>query len=201
MKTGKIHEIGGESKLGISAKGRTINIPLNVYRDYNEMGYGDDEYLMLMDQVIVPVLKEFSPDLCVISSGYDAAIGDKMGSFRVTPIGYGLMTRMVMNAVGNGKVGLILEGGYNLCTMPRSIACCIHSCLVGKTDRNLNLEQYENEFIEMLGDGKAAEVFDEWKLFQRDGISEQHLRNNRNEIDAVMRKIKDSHKDFWRCFK
>merc|ERR1712154_371192 len=94
LKTGRVQEIGGESGDGDDdndfnkyerSKGKNINIPLNVYRNYNEMGYGDDEYLMLMEKAIIPVLKEFEPDLCIISSGFDAGIGDKMGSFRVTP--------------------------------------------------------------------------------------------------------------------
>ena len=105
---------------------------------------------MLLNKLVIPVLKELNPDLCVISSGFDACIGDTMGRFRITPICYGLMVRLIINACQSNTVAIALEGCYNVCTMPRAIGCCIYSCLKGKTEGNLTLNQYETEFMNSM---------------------------------------------------
>jgi acetoin utilization deacetylase AcuC-like enzyme len=87
----------------------TINIPLTA-------GSGDEEYLKAMEETVEPAIKRFQPDLLLISAGFDAGEGDLIGSMRVTPQGFGeLATRA-------GRLcerrALILEGGYNLETLP-----------------------------------------------------------------------------------
>jgi acetoin utilization deacetylase AcuC-like enzyme len=87
----------------------TINIPLTA-------GSGDEEYLQAMEETVEPAIKRFQPDLLLISAGFDAGEGDLIGSMRVTPQGFGeLATRA-------GRLcerrALILEGGYNLDTLP-----------------------------------------------------------------------------------
>jgi acetoin utilization deacetylase AcuC-like enzyme len=87
----------------------TINIPLTA-------GSGDEEYLQAMEETVEPAIKRFQPDLLLISAGFDAGEGDLIGSMRVTPQGFGeLATRA-------GRLcerrALILEGGYNLETLP-----------------------------------------------------------------------------------
>lgn len=52
------------------------------------------------------------PDIIIVSCGFDAAKGDPLGGFRVTPSGYANMTRQLMNF--SKKVALVLEGGYNI---------------------------------------------------------------------------------------
>eukprot|EP01083_Nonionella_stella_P078698 215514_1 len=192
--TGSINDIGG-----IGAEGKNINIALNVYNNCNPYGYGDKEYLMLLEQLVIPVLKEFNPDLCIISSGFDAGIGDTMGQFRITPICYGLMVRWIIDACKSNKVAMVLEGGYNLCTMPRSIACCIHSCLKGKTNQNITLKEYEREFNESLNQDQKN-VFDQWRLFQNERISKEHEQNTISETNSVIQNVVEIHNKYWKCF-
>ena len=194
-KGSEMHHVGGNEAMGTN-----INIPLDVYYNYNECGYGDEAYLRLMDKLILPVLREFNPDLIVISSGFDACIGDKMGNFRVTPICYGLMTRLIINASEKNKVALVLEGGYNLCTMPRAIGCCIYSCLQGEKLDNLTLNEYESEFMKSMEENERN-VFNEWKLFQRNDISKLYEENCMKEVDKVIEKVKKMHSKYWKCLK
>merc|ERR1712137_1421244 len=103
-----------------------------------------------MQRLVLPIVREFQPDLCVISSGFDACIGDTMGKFRISPIGYGLMVRMIVNACDANRVAVVLEGGYNLCTMPRAMGCSVYSLLKGKVKENLTIEQYESEVLKEM---------------------------------------------------
>ena len=87
----------------------TINVPLTA-------GSGDAEYLQVMEETVEPAVQRFAPDLLLISAGFDAGEGDLIGGMRVTPQGFGeLATRA-------GRLcerrALILEGGYNLNTLP-----------------------------------------------------------------------------------
>jgi len=58
------------------------------------------------------VLKEFKPDFILVSSGFDAARGDPLGGFSITPNGYYYMTKRLMEL--QKPVLVVLEGGYNL---------------------------------------------------------------------------------------
>ena len=49
--------------------GKNFNIPLNKF------GLGDEDYLSIFHQVLMPVTHEFRPDLILVSAGYDSAIG------------------------------------------------------------------------------------------------------------------------------
>ena len=87
----------------------TINIPLPA-------GSGDDVYMQTMDETVEPAITRFEPNLLLISAGFDAGEGDLLGSMRVTPQGFGEL------AIRAGTLcerrALILEGGYNLNTLP-----------------------------------------------------------------------------------
>ena len=67
----------------------------------------------------------------MVSAGFDAALGDPLGGFKVTPIGYAQMTKM-LSGLANGNVVMVLEGGYNLNSISESMASCV-SMLLGDT--------------------------------------------------------------------
>ena len=54
-------------------KGYTVNVP------WREARMGDGDYLAALDLLLLPIARQFQPDLVVISAGFDAAAGDKMG--------------------------------------------------------------------------------------------------------------------------
>mmetsp|Transcript_18737 Transcript_18737/g.30604 ORF Transcript_18737/g.30604 Transcript_18737/m.30604 type:complete len:415 (+) Transcript_18737:567-1811(+) len=115
-------------------EGRNINIALNGN------GHGDVEYLACFDKVIVPMAREFAPELVIVSAGFDAAKGDKMGGFNVTPEGYALMTRK-LEALA--RCILILEGGYHLESLSNSVAACVEELL--RVHPRKRLENYEHQ--------------------------------------------------------
>ena len=117
---------GGAIKMdGIGqGKGRTINI------GWSEGGRTDGDYLTAFQQIIMPVAREFDPDLVVIASGFDAADGDYLGLCFVSPACYAQMTHMLMS-LADGKVVACLEGGYNLKAIANS-ALAVTKTLMGQ---------------------------------------------------------------------
>lgn len=87
--------------------GFTVNIP------WTGTDMGDADYIYAMTRVIMPISIEFDPDLVLISSGFDAAEGDPIGGYHLTPNAYGYLTHM-MKTLANGNLVVVMEGGYNL---------------------------------------------------------------------------------------
>ena len=56
------------------------------------------------------VLAQFSPDLLLLSAGFDAADGDAQGKMKVTAAGFAQMTQLLLSAV-DCPVAAALEGG------------------------------------------------------------------------------------------
>ena len=54
---------------------------------------GDAEYLLAFDRVVLPAARAFAPDVVLVSCGFDAAEGDPLGRFKLTPAGYAHLTR------------------------------------------------------------------------------------------------------------
>jgi acetoin utilization deacetylase AcuC-like enzyme len=109
---------GSGSDVG-SGEGRgfTVNLPVRP-------GSDDAVFGSLVDRVVVPVAREFAPQLILVSAGYDAHYEDPLADCRVTEAGYAAMTRSVraLGADLQAPVGALLEGGYALGALARSVA-------------------------------------------------------------------------------
>lgn len=104
-------------------KGYNVNIPWNAGK------MGDAEYLAAFHHLVMPIAREFAPDLVLVSAGFDAARGDPLGGYQVTPEGYAHLTHKLMSLAA-GRVLVILEGGYNLNSISESMSMCT-SMLLG----------------------------------------------------------------------
>ena len=58
---------------------------------------GDKDYIFACEQVFFPIIREFKPDLMIISAGFDSAEGDHLGQIGVTPAGFAYMTWQLRN--------------------------------------------------------------------------------------------------------
>lgn len=116
-------EDGNYDKVGANrGKGYNVNIPWNSK-------CGDAEYIAAFQQIVLPIAYEYGPELVIVSAGFDAAKGDPLGGFKITPEGYAHMTSMLTTLAG-GKVIMLLEGGYNLHSISESMVMCT-SMLLG----------------------------------------------------------------------
>jgi histone deacetylase 6 len=105
-------------KVGEGAgKGFNVNIP------WNSRKCGDLEYYLAFMNIVMPIAYEYCPELILVSAGFDAARGDPLGGFRVTPGMYGLMTHH-LTSLAEGRVVVALEGGYNLTSISESMYMC-----------------------------------------------------------------------------
>jgi acetoin utilization deacetylase AcuC-like enzyme len=94
--------------------GATVNIPLPA-------GSGDAAYLRAIEEVLLPTLRSFAPDLVLISAGQDPAASDPLGRMSVTADGFRAMTRLVRQAAEElceGRLVAVQEGGYSVDHMP-----------------------------------------------------------------------------------
>ena len=112
-----ITQVGAERGAGYN-----INIP------WPDGGMGDAEYLAAFDDIIMPVAAVFNPQLVLVSAGFDAARGDPLGGCDLTPAGYAQMTHRLLSLAG-GKVVVVLEGGYNLRSISRSMEAVVRVLL------------------------------------------------------------------------
>ena len=113
---------GGATNVGVG-KGAGFNINVG----WSRKGMGDDEYLAVWEKVLMPVAREFDPDLVLISAGFDAADGD-MGECHVTPECFGRLTRSLMT-LANGRVVGALEGGYVRSVLAECVAQVVSNLL------------------------------------------------------------------------
>jgi acetoin utilization deacetylase AcuC-like enzyme len=87
----------------------TVNVPLGA-------GGGDVEYSAAFDAIVAPAVGRFEPDLLLVAAGFDAHELDPLADMRVTEDGFrALAARCAALAP---RVGAVLEGGYNIETLP-----------------------------------------------------------------------------------
>ncbi len=117
---------GSESERGAGpGEGFTLNVPLAA-------GAGDREYLDAFKEKLVPALDEFRPQFVLISAGFDAHRDDPLSGMQVTEKGFRQMTELVAgiaNRHASGRIISMLEGGYNLEALPRSVEAHIRALL------------------------------------------------------------------------
>ncbi|HWP39738.1 MAG TPA: histone deacetylase [Tepidisphaeraceae bacterium] len=109
---------GHEWEIGTGrGRGFTVNIPFSP-------GSDDDDYLKVIDARVVPEIDEFRPQLLMLSAGFDAHREDPLANIALSDDGFELMTRSLVAAADHhcgGRVVSILEGGYNLSALGRSV--------------------------------------------------------------------------------
>ncbi len=93
-----------------AGKGTTLNCPFAAGADGTDM-------IGAFRHRLVPAMREFQPDLVVISAGFDAEAGDPIGGFALTPDDFAALTWVTMEVAdrhAGGRIVSVLEGGYRL---------------------------------------------------------------------------------------
>lgn len=94
--------------------GTTINIPMPHQS-------GDDEHRRAFEDVVLPALHRFRPELILISAGYDAHFADDIAMQQLSVDGYGAlvtMTKAAADGLCAGKLVVAQEGGYHPVALP-----------------------------------------------------------------------------------
>lgn len=113
---------GAADEVGRGAgRGFTVNVPL-------EVGAADEDYQLVFAQVVLPVLRQFEPDLVIVSAGFDAHERDPLGGMRLSTEAFAAMTRelrAVADDCCRGRIVSVTEGGYDLKTLAASLDAVI----------------------------------------------------------------------------
>lgn len=94
--------------------GYNLNIPLPA-------GSGHGAYIAAFEQVVLPALALYKPDLIVVPSGFDASGADPLGRMMLHSNTYREMTRLLMEAANDlcaGRLVMSHEGGYSAAYVP-----------------------------------------------------------------------------------
>ncbi|HYM16719.1 MAG TPA: histone deacetylase [Dehalococcoidia bacterium] len=106
---------GRATDLGAGAgRGYTINIPL-------PHGAGDLAHRRAFEEVVLPALRRFRPQLILVSAGYDAHFADEIAGQQLSVDGYGALVSLLRHAAAElcgGRLLFALEGGYHLVALP-----------------------------------------------------------------------------------
>ncbi|HEX3645298.1 MAG TPA: histone deacetylase [Vicinamibacterales bacterium] len=114
--TGAATELGREAGLGF-----TVNVPL-------EVGASDEDFQIVFEKVVTPVLRQFEPDLIIVSAGVDAHERDPLGGLRLSTAAFAAMTlelRAVAEECCRGRIVSVTEGGYDLEALAASLDAII----------------------------------------------------------------------------
>jgi acetoin utilization deacetylase AcuC-like enzyme len=91
----------------------TLNVPLPA-------GSRDSDYLRAFEATVEPAVRAFAPDLVLVSAGVDAHEEDPLAQMLVTANGFEEISSRC--AALAPRVAAVLEGGYNLDTLPALVA-------------------------------------------------------------------------------
>ncbi|XP_074293272.1 histone deacetylase 14, chloroplastic-like, partial [Silene latifolia] len=111
--TGKINEVGRGQ-----GEGASLNLPLPG-------GSGDLAMRTVFDEVIVPCVQNFKPNIILVSAGYDGHVLDPLASLQFTTGTYYMLAasiKQLAKEVCGGRCVFFLEGGYNLKSLSYSVA-------------------------------------------------------------------------------
>jgi acetoin utilization deacetylase AcuC-like enzyme len=107
------------------AHGQIVNAPLRA-------GDGGEAFREALETAILPRLEAFSPDLVVISAGFDAHRLDPLANLNLVEADYAWATRRLMavaRASCHGRIVSLLEGGYDLDGLSRSVAAHVSALM------------------------------------------------------------------------
>ena len=118
--TGAVREVGqGEGR------GFTVNVPLPARS-------GEEEYAAAFAGVLLPVLREYAPELLIVSAGYDSHAADPLGGMALETKSFKDLASAVAALTRELDIfppALVLEGGYNLDALAESVAATIEGTL------------------------------------------------------------------------
>ncbi|MFX0181337.1 MAG: histone deacetylase [Candidatus Hodarchaeota archaeon] len=158
---GFLDELGNGKGLG-----KNINFPIPENLDNNQ-------FLEILD-FIIPILKEYNPDLIVIAAGFDMYFADPIGNGCLTTNGYHSFTKVIMNAaeeICNGKISFILEGGYSII----GLQFCVYAILSALLGEEFEAPEFEQDLLS-------------------NGV-------NKEQFEKIMEALQIKLSPFWNCLK
>ncbi len=106
-------------------KGNIVNAPLRA-------GDGGEQFREAFESVILPALGRHAPDVIIVSAGFDAHRADPLANINLVEDDYAWVTRKLIDVARErcgGRLVSLLEGGYDLNALSRSVAVHVQALL------------------------------------------------------------------------
>ncbi|NHJ32286.1 MAG: histone deacetylase [Asgard group archaeon] len=155
---GRITELGERE-----GEGYNICVPL-------PMEIGDKEYLTALDRIIIPVVREYNPEIIFVSTGYDGLLGDPYGYLGQSVYGFQVIMDKIVDLakeVCEGKIVMTLEGGYKFNELGNAFLASISPLI----------PDYE---------------------FSKDADSQLSSSGSKSQLKVTLNELKKLLKPFWR---
>jgi len=94
-------------------------------RSFTPAGCGDEEYLQVFQEIVVPIADRYGPEWILVSAGFDPHRRDPLGGMNVTERGFAAMAALLIELArrhAGGRIAFLLEGGYDLVGLKISVA-------------------------------------------------------------------------------
>jgi acetoin utilization deacetylase AcuC-like enzyme len=104
-----------------------VNAPLRA-------GDGGDKFREAFETVIMPRLRDYKPDILIISAGFDAHTRDPLANLNLVEADFTWVTQRLMQVAdetAQGRIVSVLEGGYDLQGLARSTAAHVTALMRG----------------------------------------------------------------------
>ncbi len=105
---------GAASETGVHHN--ILNLPMKA-------GSSIDQYQPLFESKVLPFLRNFQPDLLIISAGYDANKDDQLSNIALQPADFGVFTDYCLQVAS--KIVFGLEGGYDFGSLGKSVVATV----------------------------------------------------------------------------
>ena len=135
--TGALSDVGSGTGEGFS-----LNLPVPP-------GSGERTFLSLVQHVVAPAAREFKPQVVLVSAGYDAHRDDPLAQCMLEDASYGALAAHVREF--GAPVGVVLEGGYALGALARSVAATIEALGNGVPAPSVEPDAVTAQAVEYLG--------------------------------------------------
>ncbi len=140
--TGWLDEVGKDEGVGFN-----INVPLPA-------GTDDTGFIVAFEEILVPVAREFHPDIVLVSAGMDGNANEGLAQMKMSVEGFGLLASIVRSITREncgGRLAAVLEGGYNLVILDQSVAAILDVFMGKEPQRKAsNPDQKVRERLEQV---------------------------------------------------
>ncbi len=146
--TGYFNQIGTSDGIGF-----TVNIPLEGFADNND-------YAFIYSEIVYKVLKKFSPEILLVSAGFDSYYKDPLGGMNVTEEGFRHIANVILKSCD--RCVFVLEGGYD----PEGLSRCIHEVIeeqIFPTEHNV-LKYVSSNLTERIMENFKKYIDDYWNI-------------------------------------
>lgn len=147
--TGSVREVGSGK-----GEGYTVNVPLPG-------GQNDQAYSRIFHELLVPVARQYRPDMIIVSAGFDIYVEDPLGTMAVTARGFANLTKILVGLADElcgGRLLLTLEGGYHLGGLRDGVLAVLAELSGSSTMEQETIQQWRDSDVRDAGLEQARSV-------------------------------------------